>query len=607
MIERRQAAGAGNRLCIAGGPDYIFEPVRIDPHSFADPSQGKTTHVAFDWSVDFDARVLRGSVTLTLDAPRRGPLDLDTRGLTIEAVEDGDAGTLRFELGEDQPVLGRRLRIFRNEPLGVVTIRYTTSPEASALMWLEPSQTASGNHPFLLSQCQAIHARSIAPLQDTPAIRITYDATVAIPDGLSAVMSAAPGQAAGDASQLSFHMPQPIPPYLLAIAVGELDSRDLGPRTRVHAEPTVVDAAAQEFAEVEQMLEAAEGLFGPYEWERYDFIVLPPSFPLGGMENPRMTFLTPTLLAGDRSLVSVLAHELAHSWTGNLITNATNEDFWLNEGWTVYAERRIVEVLYGKEAAAQQARLGRVTLDETLKSREKAGKRTALSYDQAGLDPDGEFSKIPYEKGFLFVSALERAVGRARFDAFIKHYLSTFRFQSLTTAQFAELVGEALPDAAATVDIDAWLFTDGLPADAPTFESERLAKLSELATAWPDDPARLDQTTSDWTTTEALFFLSQLSELDAPDTEALGDWLGLRDTGNAELQCVWLARAAAADVDGIADELTAFVGRVGRTKLVVPVLQAMLEQPALSELARQLIERNHVRWHSSTRLAVATL
>jgi aminopeptidase N len=581
--------------------------MRTDPHSHTDLDQGRVTDLALAWTVDFERRVLHGHATLTLDDAATGPLDLDTRGLDIDRVVGGDGAALPFTLGATDPVLGQRLRVQRDRATSTLTVHYQTSPDASALMWLDPSQTDGGAHPFLLTQCQAIHARSLVPVQDSPQVRIRYSARVSVPAPMSAVMSAAPGTqevGAGAWRTLRFEMPQPIPAYLLALAVGQLESRDLGPRTRVFAEPGVVESAAWEFADAERMLEAAEGLFGPYAWERYDFIVLPPSFPMGGMENPRMTFLTPTLLAGDRSLVSVLAHELAHSWTGNLVTNATNADFWLNEGWTVYAERRILEVLYGAEAAAQDARLGRVALDEALAERRASGRSTALCYDQEGLDPDVEFSKVPYERGFLLITALEQAVGRPAFDVFIQQYMERYRFHSLTTAGFLDFVRERLPGATEAVDLDAWVYGEALPADAPTFESPRLTALAALARGWPTDD-RPDP--GDWSTTEALFFLSQLPHLDAGAAEAVGDWLGLRDTGNAELQCAWLSLAAASGVEGLEPECRAFVDRVGRTKLLKPVLSAMVGQDTLRPVAEALVASNRERWHGSTRLVVDSI
>ncbi|MFT5455302.1 MAG: leukotriene-A4 hydrolase [Myxococcota bacterium] len=580
--------------------------MRIDPHSVADFDQGRTVALHLNLAVDFERRRLHGSATLTLDRAGTGPLDLDSSGLELEAVTDGDGRPLAHTLSPADPVLGQRLRVLRDRPVDTVRITYRTGPGASALMWLDPAQTHGGVHPFVLTQCQAIHARSIAPLQDTPRARIRYTADLTFPEALSAVMSAAPGERRpgpepGTAT-LHFEMPQPIPPYLLALAVGDLASRDLGPRTRVFAEPGVVDGAAWEFADVEGMLDAGEALFGPYAWERFDFVVLPPSFPLGGMENPRMTFLTPTLLAGDRSLVGVLAHELAHSWTGNLVTNADNEHFWLNEGWTVYAERRILERLYGLEAATRDAVLGRADLDREMEALQAAGERTALTWDQRGTDPDEVFSKVPYERGFLLVVALERAVGRERFDAFIRSYLERFRFCSITTQEFVDFVASELPEV--ELDFDAWLRDDALPADAPTFRSERLEELAALARAWPTSLPPAD---AGWSTTETLTYLQTLPPIDAVGCVDLEARLALGPTANAELRSAWLALAAAANVPGLEPALLDFLRRVGRTKLVRPVVAAMVSQPALRPLAQAVVAEIGPRLHSSTRGALAAL
>src|SRR5882672_6943468 len=305
---------------------------RSDPHSYADSSQPQTRSISFDLRVNFAARVIVGEITLQFKEVGSGPIDLDTRDLKIESVTSLDGAGLAFDQAQPEPILGSRLRIELPPASAGVRIRYSTSPQASALQWLDPAQTAGGAQPFLFSQCQPIHARSIFPLQDTPRIRVKVDsARFRVPPPLHTLMAAA---ARGPDH---FEMPQPIPPYLLAFAVGDLDSRPLSPRCAVWAERSLADAAAFEFAEVEKMLGAAEALFGPYDWDRYDVLVMPPSFPYGGMENPRLTFVTPSLLAGDRSLVNVIAHELAHAWTGNLVTNASANDFWLNEGFTVYA------------------------------------------------------------------------------------------------------------------------------------------------------------------------------------------------------------------------------------------------------------------------------
>lgn len=579
--------------------------MREDPHSYADVSQGRIERADISWTIDFEARRLRGDVVLTFAETGSGSLHLDTRDLDVEAVmDDGDA-PLSFSLDERHDFMGQRLVIDRDRDVRRIRIIYATSPEASGLMWLVPEQTTGGQLPFLLSQCQAIHARSLVPIQDTPRVRIAYSAEITLPSAMAAVMSAGPPTEVARTNgtkTLRFEMPQPIPPYLMAIAVGDLVSRDLGPRTRVYAEPDQLEAVAWEFAEAEQMLEAAEALFGPYRWERYDFVVLPPAFPYGGMENPRMTFLTPTLVAGDRSLVSVLAHELAHSWTGNLVTNASNQDFWLNEGFTVYAERRLIEVLYGSPMATLHARLGRVELDEVMTEREAQGRPTALWYDQTDLDPDGEFSRVPYEKGFLFVTALERSVGRETFDAFLQRYIERFAFQSLDTRSFEAFVRAELPEA--KINLKQWLYEEGIPDDAPDFPAPRLKELNDLARGWSADQKLA---TEAWSATEILLFLQTLGPLDATGTEALATQLGLRETQNAELQCLWLSRAIEAGVEGVEDEVRAFVERVGRTKLLRPVFAALAAREDLRDFTKELIDKHQPRWHVATRRAVHQL
>ncbi|MBK7190018.1 MAG: M1 family peptidase [bacterium] len=461
---------------------------RRDPHSYADLEQGRVTHVDLDLDVDFATRKLTGVARLRLAAAASGPLDLDTRTLTITNAATQDGANVPFELAATDPVMGARLRLQLPAGTTAVSITYATSPEASALQWLEPAQTDGGKHPYLFSQCQAIHARSVLPCQDSPLARFTFKAKMTVPEALTVVMAAAPGaQGAGARAgtrSFTFEMPQSIPPYLFAFAVGDIVSRDLGPRSRVYTEPKTLDRAAWEFADVDSMLLAAEEVFGPYLWDRFDFLVMPSSFPYGGMENPRLTFLTPTLLAGDRSLVNVLAHELAHSWTGNLVTNATIDDFWLNEGFTVWAERRIHEKLYGKEAQALSAAIGRNGLNDALASFGPGSPFTCLKTDGSGKDPDEFYSLVPYEKGFLFVSLLEQTVGREKFDVFIKKYIKHFSFTSITTEQFEEFLDKELPGVAAQVGAQAWIRQPDVPANAPSFTSAQLTMLKDLAAGW---------------------------------------------------------------------------------------------------------------------------
>src|SRR5690349_7031776 len=424
---------------------------RRDPHSYTDDTHPQTASFALSASVDFVTKAIVGEVTLAFRTPGTGLLDLDTRDLAIESVHDAPGRSLPFVIHPAEPYLGSRLRIELAQATPSVRICYRTSPDASALQWLSPAQTSGGRHPFLFSQCQSIHARSLIPLQDTPRLRVRYTAELTFPRELTLVMAAADRGRREDGPRAvhRFEMPQPIPPYLFAFTIGELASRDLSPRCRVWAEPAIVDAAAWEFAEVEAMIGAAEGLFGPYDWERFDILTMPPSFPYGGMENPRLTFITPTVLAGDRSLVSVIAHELAHSWTGNLVTNANAEHFWLNEGFTMYAERRIVEALEGVEMATLQAALGRRELDESLERFADRPAMTKLRTHLEGVDPDECYSLIPYEKGYMFLCEIERAVGRDAFSRWLRSYLDAYRFGAITTEVFEAHIEAALPGALA--------------------------------------------------------------------------------------------------------------------------------------------------------------
>ena len=438
---------------------------RLDPHSYNDTTQPAITALTWRARVDFDARVLDAEAIYDVAGP--GLVDLDTRDLDIARVTDQDGATLAFELAAPDAILGSRLRIHLGESTRGVHVHYRTSTTASALQWLTPAQTFGGQHPFLFSQCQAIHARSVVPVQDTPRLRITYRAELDVPAHLRSLMAAAFVERrladGGERAIDSWSMPQPIPPYLFAFAVGDLDSRELGPRSRVWAEPGVVDRAAWEFAGVDSMITAAEALFGPYDWDRFDILTMPPSFPYGGMENPRLTFLTPTLLAGDRSLVNVLGHELAHSWTGNLVSNASAEHFWLNEGFTVFAERRILEAVAGPEVTAMHAAIGRRELDRAIERFKDHPALTRLHTELEGVDPDEAFSSIPYEKGYLFLRTLEEAVGRDAFSVFLRKYITHFRFQAITTDDFLAFLRAELPAAVERVDVEAWVRGTGVP------------------------------------------------------------------------------------------------------------------------------------------------
>lgn len=576
--------------------------MRIDPHSYTDDRHAHVRSLAWEARVDFGSRTLHAAATLHLDAPSAGPLDLDTRALDVAAVTDDRGREVAFVLHPAEAILGARLSLVLAEGTRAVTVRYRTAADASALQWLDPAQTAGGAHPYLFSQCQAIHARSVVPLQDTPQRRITFTAALTVPAALRGLMAAAfeAREERGDVAVERWHMPQPIAPYLFAFAVGELASRELGARSRVWAEPSVVDAAAWEFAEVDGMLAAGESLFGPYAWDRFDILVMPPSFPYGGMENPRLTFVTPTLLAGDRSQVRVIAHELAHAWSGNLVTNAHAGHFWLNEGWTRYAELRMVEVLEGPDTAALVAAICRKDLDEAVARfiADGHGALTRLRTHLEGVDPDEVFSVVPYDKGELFLRAIEAAVGRGRFDGFARRYLEAFRFGAVTTEGFLDFTERELPGALARVDAPSWVDGEGVPENAPTARAARLDAVIAMGDALPPAGTRLS-------TTEWNLWLDRLPRPQPPAfCAALDERFGFTSAGNMEVKVAWLRLALASAHDAVLPEVERVLGAVGRMKYLVPLYGALLARPETRAVARSAFARHAAGYHPIARAVV---
>jgi aminopeptidase N len=569
---------------------------RRDPHSYNDDSQVETESLALRARIDFATRTIAAEATLTFRRPGGGALDLDTRDLAIEAVVDERGAALPWTLHPAEPILGARLAIELPAASRCVRVRYRTSPAASALQWLESAQTSGKRAPFLFSQCQAIHARSVVPLQDTPRLRIRYTAELTIPRQLRAVMAAAPRERREESDHAieQWEMPQPIPPYLFAFAVGDLASREVSSRARVWAEPDVVERAAWEFGTVENMIVAAEALFGRYDWDRFDILTMPPSFPYGGMENPRLTFLTPTVIAGDRSLVRIVAHELAHSWTGNLVTNANAEHFWLNEGFTVYAERRIIEALEGPEAAALGAALGRRVLDESLTRFATRPELTRLRTQLAGIDPDDAYSQVPYQKGCFFLVRLEQEVGRAAFDRWLRSYLAEFQFGAITTDDFIAHFERAFPGVLARIDAVArWIDGPGLPDDAPRPHSERLAAIERLGATLP--PPEL---AARWNATEWMIFLESVPRPAPLELcSQLDTAYRLTASTNYEVLCAWLELALKSGYGAVLPRAEEVLGAVGRMKFLRPLFLALAKQDQFRDRARPLFERFRATYH----------
>jgi aminopeptidase N len=580
------ARGDGSEGAVA---PILATPDAVDIHSFARPLEARVTHVSLDLDVDFDTKRIGGTATLDIDRkPDAKQIILDDNGLEIEGIADGSNQPLEWKVGPKDPNLGAPLAIGLKPDTKRIVIRYKSAPDAGALLWLTPQQTAGKKAPFLFSQGESIENRSWIPTQDSPGIRQSWDATVRVPPGMTAVMSAPrDGQpmTQGGESIFKFRMEHSVAPYMIAIAVGDLAFRELGPRTGVWAEPATIDAAARELSDTEKMVAAAEKLYGPYRWGRYDVIVLPPSFPFGGMENPNMTFLTPTFIAGDKSLVSLVAHELAHSWSGNLATNATWNDFWLNEGMTTYAERRIVEELYGKKAADEQIALGIDAMNKAIaENGGPTGPDTRLHLDLKGRHPDDGLSDIAYEKGAAFLRTIEASVGRERFDAWLKGWFDRHSFQPVTSAIFLADIRQNLIKGDKSLEnklmLERWVYQPGVPPNmvrppAGTFADQDRAAAgfaagSSVPSAWQQ-----------WTTDERLRFLNRLPrKLPKARLDALQSALNLNGTTNMEVRYAWLDLAVGNRYDPAVPSLEQFLTSQGRGKFVRPLIQALAKDGA---------------------------
>jgi aminopeptidase N len=585
-----------------------------DPHSYAQPDAVLVTHLDLDLKLDFDKRVLAGTATLKLDWKNAKAKDLvlDTRDLKIAGVEaldaSGKATPLKFALAPRDKELGSKLTVEAPTHPASVRIAYATVPEASGLQWLAPEQTASKKLPFMFSQSESIHARSWVPLQDSPAIRITYDAHISAPKSVRVVMSAINDAKHPLDGDFAFDQPHPIPSYLLAIAAGDIAVKETGPRSAVYAEPGVVDKAAHEFEDTEKLIETTEKLYGPYAWGRYDILVLPPSFPFGGMENPNMTFATPTVLVGDKSLVSLVSHELAHSWSGNLVTNAAWRDGWLNEGFTTYVQGRITEAVYGKALADEEALLSARELQKTIGHMPLNAQK--LTPDPRGTDADDALSSVAYDKGSWFLRTLEQRFGRDNFDAYLKGYFAHFAFQSIDTdTMFAYLKTNLLdkyPGKMSEAEARAWVWQPGIPKDAPLPSSPRfdsIDKQREAFLAGTLDAAKLDA--KSWNTQEWMYFLDRL-----PDVTPLARikdidtaW-HLTGTPNAEIGMRWYAHAIAAGDKDVWTAAAEHMTRIGRLYLTTPVYRAFARTPEGLAFAKQTYAKAKGGYHPMTQQAV---
>lgn len=576
-----------------------------DPHSYSAPSEARVKHLKWKATLDFEKKIIYATAKWQIENLTNADVVIfDTKDLQIEKVWLDENDIAQFKLGEKDSIMGQGLAVLIRPETKYVTIQYVTSPGAEALQWLQPTQTAGKKYPFLFTQSQAILARSWVPCQDSPNIRFTYEAEVTGPKDLLILMSASNPERKNDTGTYSFNMKQAIPSYLLALTAGDLAFKSISNRCGIYAEPTMIDKATWEFEDLDKMVAGAEELYGGYQWERYDVVVLPPSFPFGGMENPRITFATPTILAGDRSLTSLIAHELAHSWSGNLVTNATWNDFWLNEGFTVYFEHRIMEKLYGRDYSEMLAVLNLQDLGVTIAELKKDNlySDTKLLLNLEDRNPDDGVTDIAYNKGYFFLRLIEETHGREKFDSFLKIYFSENAFRSMNTDSFINYIKKFyrekfnidLPDSL----FQEWIFTEGLPLSCPKPVSNRFTKVEDVLMKWVTTQILDSDASRQWSTHEWLHFVKNLPEAVTPKQMQQLDAFGkFTQSGNAEIVCAWLVKCIRHSYEPAYRKLENFLINTGRRKFLTPLYTELIKTREGKERARDIYAKARLNYH----------
>ena len=581
-----------------------------DDHSFAQPNKAVAKHLDLDIKVDFDTQTISGKASWTIDNISKGNeiiFDENTLNITKVTLGDNEKET-KFDLGKKVEFHGKPLHISIEPTTTKVNIYYNTTKESVALQWLKPEQTADKKKPFLFSQGESIWSRTWIPCQDSPSVRFTYNAKVTVPKDLMAVMSAVNPQQKNDSGVYTFRQDKAIPSYLMAIAVGDIEFKAIDKRTGVYAEHSVIDKAKWEFAKLGDMVNAAEKLFGPYRWGRYDVIVLPPSFPYGGMENPNLTFLTPTVLAGDRSLTSLLAHELGHSWSGNLVTNATWDDIWLNEGFTTYVEHRIGEAVFGVKEAKMQDILSRKVWEVNLDEIGKDSPDSRLKVNTSGRNPDDGLSDIPYEKGYALLQTIEAAVGRERFDKFLTNYYNDHAFQSITTEDFVDYFNQNLIKGdkalANKIKLDEWIYKPGIPSNVITPVSEDFNAIDSIQKNWRKTSVKgLSQKIK--STNEKQYFIDYLpKDLTIEEMIAIDKEFNFTNGGNFVVRRQWFIPAIQHQYKFAYPAIETFLTSYSRTGSLIPLYKEMVKTPEGKIWAKQIFEKAKLGYHATTIVAL---
>jgi leukotriene-A4 hydrolase len=605
-------ASSGITSASASIQDQVCEQVLYgaeDPHSFSRPSEVTVTHLDFDLEINFEDKKISGDITYQLvNHTGTETLVLDTRALTIRGVWAGSE-PVEFALGAAHPLGGQPLVIHLPPGTTQIRISYETRPEGNALQWLDPEQV-DGTSPFLYTKSSPDRARSWFPCQDTPSVRTSYTAQLKTRSDLLPLMSASNPTRRNRHGSYHFDMPQPIPSYLIALAVGNLRFKKIDERLGVYAIPSLINPAHWEFSPSPEIMSAAEKLYGPYLWGRWDLLIMPSSYPIGGMENPRLNFFTPTLIRGDRSGLSVVAHELGHAWSGNKVTNASWNEVWLNEGMTSYAEYRLSEAVFGEDFANMIFKLGVDGLIEEMKTMKPED--THLYLDLRGRDPYDGFSSVAYDKGFLFLRMCELTVGRARWDAFIKGYFDAYAFKSITTVEFLKYMEDHLiqGDSALreSLRIQEWVYGPGLPANSPVIQSNILDQVQVTAQEWLAGKKASELNTQGWVAQAWEYFLKQLPEGVAASRMAeLDAAFGFTSSRNVKIAGEWLKHAIASHYGPGEARIESFLMEVGNTYLLKRMYGALAKTPEGREQALAIFAKARSRYHSQTVKAICTV
>ena len=578
-----------------------------DLHSFAKPKEAVITHLSLSIEVDMKKQIIAGVANYTIEkAANATQIWFDTKQLNIEKVLLNGSVKTNFQLTSEKPFLGKGLSVNINPDTKNVSIYYSTTKESAALQWLTPEQTEGKNAPFLFTQGQAILTRTWIPIQDSPGIRFSWEATVKVPPTLLPVMSAQNPKQKNETGEYTFRMVEPVPAYLIALAVGDIYFITLSDRTGVYAEADMIGKASDELMEMEKMLVSAEQLYGPYQWGRYDVIILPPSFPFGGMENPRLTFATPTIITGDRSLISLVAHELAHSWSGNLVTNATWDDFWLNEGFTVYFERRIMEAISGKEYADMLSVLGYQDLLETVADLGDTSEATHLKLNLKDKDPDDGMSDIAYEKGYFFLQYLENKLGRTSFDAFLTEYFKTYAFRTITTEEFISYLNKKFVGKLDATQINEWIYKSGLPSTLIKPISVRFNLVDAEISRFIDQSVKAEKlVTTNWSAHEWIRFIRKLpASVNNKQLVELDKAFSFTNSRNAEIQFAWYMQAIQHNYEPADKAIVSFLSAIGRRKFVLPLYKSLYANKRTSVLAKETYNKLKLGYHSVTQQSV---